>query len=181
VYGRKVVTLALARLVVGRPGGVYFGYVQQFDYLTNISVNLIVDVVAVFLIYPLFVLSIEKIFAFHSLKNFIVRIHQTAQANYKNIKKYGVPGLFLFVLFPLWGTGPVVGCVIGHMMSLRPWFNMAVVLCATLLAIILWTVILAQFHVHLMATSAYLPVIVIAVLFISVIATYGVRALRRKS
>lgn len=179
-YGRKILSLTAARLVVGRPGGIYFGHMLEAGYGMNIGVNLLVDAAAVFLIYPLFVFSIENIFALRSLRDFILRIHKTAQANYKLVKAYGIPGLFLFVLFPLWGTGPVVGCVIGFMMGLRPWLNMIVVLGATFLAIVVWAVILAEFHVRLLAYSPYMPVMVIVVLFVITVGAHLARGLRRK-
>ena len=180
-YCRKILSLAATRFIVGRPGGVYFGHVLEVSYGVNISVNLLVDVIAVFFIYPLFVFSVEDIFILHSLKNFINRMHKTARTNYKIIKIYGIPGLFLFVLFPLWGTGPVVGSVIGYMMGLPPWFNMSVVLGATLLAVVIWAVILAEFHVHLLAFGVYIPLIVIMILFVFTIGVHLVRDLRHKN
>jgi len=179
-YGRNILSLTATRFVTGRPGGVYFGHVLAFGYGANISINMFVDAAAVFLLYPLFVFSIENVHILHSLKSFIDRIHKTAQANYKVVKIYGVPGLFLFVLFPLWGTGPVVGCVIGFMMGLRPWFNMGVVLSATFLAIIIWVVVLAEFHIRIAAFGAYMPAIVIITLFVVAVGAHLVRGLRHK-
>ncbi len=176
-YFQKILSLMVTRFITGRPGGVYFGHVLEFDYGTNIGVNVFMDVAVVLLFYPLFVLGIEKIFIFRSSRNLIERIHKTAQTNYKIIKTYGVAGLFLFVLFPLWGTGPVVGCAIGFMMGLRPWFNMGVVLSATLLAVVLWVVILAGLHVKLMAYNAYMPAVVIGVFFVIAIGAYLTRRL----
>ena len=46
-YCRKITSLAFTRFVIGRPGGVYFGHVLQFDYLTNIIVNYLVDVLII--------------------------------------------------------------------------------------------------------------------------------------
>ena len=180
-YCRRILSLTGARFVVGRPGGVYFGHVLELDYGTNISVNMVVDAAVVFLLYPLFVFSIENIFIFSSLKNFIGRVHKTARANYKTIKTYGLPGLFLFVLFPLWGTGPVVGSMIGFMMGLRPWFNMSIVLGATFLAVIIWTVILAEFHIKLLAYGSYVPMIVIGVLCVIAIGVHLVRGARHNN
>lgn len=179
-YYEKILSLFAARLVVGRPGGVYFGHVLGFGYGTNIIINLIVDVAAVFFLYPLFVFSAKNIFVLRPVKSLIKRIHKTARNNYKMIKVYGIPGLFLFVLFPLWGTGPVVGSVIGYMMGLRPWFNMGVVLGATFLAIALWVIILAEFHVRMVSFSVYMPMIVIVVLFMIAISVHVTRWLRHK-
>ena len=180
-HGKEILSLAATRFVVGRPGGVYFGHVLGVNFGVNISVNLFVDVIAVFFIYPLFVLGIENISFLHSLKKFIKRIHKTAQANYQTIKKYGILGLFLFVLCPLWGTGPVVGSVIGHMMGLRPWFNMGIVLGATLVAIVFWTVLLAEFHIRLAAWSVYMPMVAILILFIVSFGIHLGGSLRRKN
>jgi uncharacterized membrane protein len=176
-YCKEVLSLVTTRIVAGRPGGVYFGHVLGIGYLTNVSVNLLVDVVAVFLLYPLFIFGVENLLSFRSLKKFLGRIHITAKANYKIVKTYGVCGLFLFVLFPLWGTGPVVGCMIGYMMGLRPWANMSIVTSATLLAIVLWFFVLEKFHAKMLEYSFYMPFTIIILLVVAAVVIHLKRIL----
>lgn len=44
--------------------------------------------------------------------------------------------MFLFVVIALWMTGPVVGAIIGVLIGLRPAVNVAVVLTATALSLV---------------------------------------------
>ncbi len=161
---RRLFYLAGMRLVIGRPGGVYFGYVLELGHVEVLVINLFVDVVAVFLLYPLFFWSWQKVLEVRSLKNFIQRVLTAAAKHQDVIQRYGASGLFLFVLFPLWGTGPVVGCAVGILMNLKPWVNMSIVLSATAAAIMLWALLLMKFHSLALTYNAYAPWIVIAVL-----------------
>ena len=54
------------------------------------------------------------------------------------MRRYGIAGLFVFVFMPFWMTGPVVGAIIGFLIGLRPAVNLAVVLSATGLAIVIY-------------------------------------------
>lgn len=68
-------------------------------------------------------------------------------------------GLFVFVFAPFWMTGPVVGAIIGFLIGLRPWVNLAVVLVATYIALGLWALLLNELNVwaaHVNQLAPYL-------------------------
>ncbi|MCK5581730.1 MAG: small multi-drug export protein [Candidatus Omnitrophica bacterium] len=177
---QKFVSLFGARFVTGRPGGVYFGHVLGLEYFEILIINMVVDTVAVFILYPIFVLSYNLVFQIRILKNKINRTFRVAEKTHSMIKKYGKVGLFLFVLFPLWGTGPVVGCAIGIVMGLKRWANMAIVLGATYLAIICWIFILTDFYEWTLSFGPSVPVIIITILLIICMAFYILERIRRK-
>ncbi len=177
---QKVVSLTGMRLVVGRPAGVYFGYVLGLGHVCNFFINILIDTIVVFILYPLFVLSHRYLKVVQSVMNVMERTMKRAESNLVTIRRYGKPGLFLFVLFPLWGTGPVVGSVMGWLMGLRSWLNMTIVLGATYTAIGLWAILLTHFHESVLAYNPSSPMILIIVLFVFMIFYYLFRLIQRK-
>jgi len=165
-YSYNILYLTFTRVLAGRPGGVFLGHMLGVDPLTNIGINFLVDTVAVFFMYPLVVSALKKHPLFDRLKNFVDRLHQAAQTHYHFIRVYGIPGLFLFVLFPLWGTGPVVGCIIGYMMGLRILLNLGIVLGATLSAVMVWMFVSKEFYVWGASYSVYMPAVMLGILLV---------------
>ncbi len=143
-----VLSAVTGRLVLGRPVGIYFGYAIGLGHRFIIPMNMCIDAIAVFLIYPLFVFSFHHALNIKLLKSFMDRLFEKAKAKQKMIQKYGVPGLFIFVFFPLWGTGPLVGSVIGFLLNLRAGLNLSIALGATFLAIGCWALVLPSFKIY---------------------------------
>jgi hypothetical protein len=85
------------------------------------------------------------------------------------VRRYGIIGLFAFVWFPFWMTGPVIGCVIGFLLGLRVWLNMTVVLAGTYVAIFGWAFFLRQFHDRVASYSSYAAMVLMALLVIIII------------
>ena len=80
--------------------------------------------------------------------------------------------LLLFVWFPFWMTGPVVGSIIGFLIGLGPWTTMAVVLTGTGLAIVCWVFVLNQVFVQLRALGPYVPFVFVALILLIAISIH---------
>jgi len=144
-------------ITFGRAAGMYLGISTGLNHFLVIAINLLVDTTWVLFFYPLVILSMKNLMVVKILKKNIDRILSAAQSNQNRIKRYGVPGLFFFVLCPLPMTGPVVGGVIGYLMGLRPWVNMLVVLSATYTTIIIWALVLLAIHHKIQAYNSITP------------------------
>ncbi len=130
--------------LIGRAAGMSFGYASGLPHLIVIPANMIIESMQVLLIYPFFVLSVDNLLDLPRLKPFINRLRTTAENRRGAVTKFGFVGLFIFVFMPFWMTGPVVGSVIGHLLGLRPWVNISVVLSATFVAIGVWGLLLNE-------------------------------------
>jgi len=155
--------------VFGRAAGLAFGYSMGLSYRTVIPICMIVETVMVLLFYPLFVFSWRHLLVFKRLKNVFERIHEAAEAHKDKVQKYGIIGLFAFVWFPFWMTGPVVGCVIGFLLGLRAWVTMVVVLAGTYVAIFAWALFLREVHDRVAAYSSHAAAIVMIVLIVAIV------------
>ena len=151
-------------IIFGRAAGMAFGYSIGMGHGTVITVCIIIETIQVLVFYPLFVFSWRHLLVINRLKTLFERTQRAAERHKGKVQRYGVIGLFAFVWFPFWMTGPVVGSVIGFLLGLRTWVNMAVVLSGTYVAIICWAFFLRRLHAHVAAYSSYAGLILMALL-----------------
>lgn len=155
-------------LVIGRAAGMSFGYASGLGHAQVIPLNMLVETVQVLVVYPLFVLSWRQLIRSPRLKRFVTRMHAAAELRGGVVRKFGIAGLFVFVFAPFWMTGPVVGAIIGFLIGLRPWVNLAVVLVSTYIAIGLWALLLNELNVWAAHVNQFAPYLLfLAILLIA--------------
>jgi uncharacterized membrane protein len=164
--------MTATNILFGRAAGMSFGYALDFGHLVVLPVNLAIESILVLLVYPLFVFSWQRLLVIRALERFMQRVEEAAERHKEKIQRYGIPSLFLFVLFPFWMTGPVVGCVIGFFLGLRPWINIGVVLSATALACLGWAILLKRLHDQMSDFSPFAPLILLVVIVAVAVAGY---------
>ncbi len=167
-------------LVFGRAAGMAIGYSLGLRNREVIPICAVIETVSVLVFYPLFVLAWEHLLVISSLKNYFDRAHQAALTHQAKIQRYGIVGLFVFVWFPFWMTGPMVGSVIGFLLGLPVWLNMTIVLGATYTAIIAWALFWRHVHERAASYSAYAPVLLVLLVIAVVIAGRFLPRLLRK-
>lgn len=131
-------------LLIGPGAGMSFGYVSGMSHLQVVPLNMLVETLHVLVFYPLFVLGWRHLLDLPALKSFVARMHEAAEMRGGMVRKFGIAGLVVFVFVPFWMTGPVVGSIIGFLIGLRPWVNLAIVLTTTYVAISLWALLLNE-------------------------------------
>ncbi len=156
----------------GRAAGISTGLHAGMPPWLVIVANLVIECFIVLLIYPLFVLSYRKLIVIGPLKESMARTQRYAEAQRPRAVRWGIPGLLLFVWFPFWMTGPVVGSIIGFLIGLGPWTTMAVVLTGTGLAIVCWVFVLNQVFVQLRALGPYVPFVFVALILLIAISIH---------
>lgn len=165
-----LIGMTATHILFGRAAGMAFGYSMGFGHGTVIPVCICTESILVLIFFPLFVFSWNHLLVIGRLKTMFEKIRQKAEAHKPRIRKYGIAGLFVFVWFPFWMTGPMIGCVIGFMLGLRLWVNITVVLAGTYAAIFGWAVFLRGFHERVASYSSYaaavLMVLLVAVLIV---------------
>jgi len=176
---QKLIGITASNVLFGRAAGMSLGYAFGFGHAVVIPLNMLIESILVLMFYPLFALSIKQLLVTSWLRKFVNRVMATAERHHRKVKRYGIPGLMLFVWFPLTMTGPLVGCVIGYMLGLKPWTNMAVVLSGTYLAVISWAMLLRDMLENLAAYGPYGPLIVMAV-FVSLFACSYIMKVRKR-
>ncbi|MGD8499793.1 MAG: small multi-drug export protein [Phycisphaerales bacterium] len=161
-----LIGMTATELMFGRAAAMAFGYSLYLGHGTVIPICVIIETILVLIFYPLFVFSWRRLLVVNWLKNILERTHRAAETHKAKIQKYGVIGLFVFVWFPFWMTGPVVGSVIGFLLGLKVWLNMTVVLAGTYVAIIGWAFFLRQLHDQVASYSSYAAMVLMVLLIV---------------
>jgi uncharacterized membrane protein len=128
--------------------------------------------VLVLLFYPLFVLSMNRLLVFPRLKRFLDNTRAVAEHEQVKVRRYGIIGLFVFVWFPFWMTGPVVGSAIGYLLGFSPVLTVSVVLGSTFLAIAAWSYFLFDLYAQAMQFATWAPAVIIGIIILNVAAGY---------
>lgn len=162
----NLVGMTVTNIFFGRAAGISYGYTANFSDLAIILMNITIEFIMVLIIYPLFVLTWNKSLNIKFLQNITINIEKQ-KLKYKDFfEKYGKYGLFIFVWFPFWMTGPVVGAIIGFLIGIRHYTTIYIVLTGTSLAIVVWTYFLRELITVLNQIGAYSSYIVLILIIV---------------
>lgn len=150
-FANKITGIVLTNVLVGRVPALSFAYAVELSHIVAISINVLIELILVCIIYPLFVLSFNGILKIELLENFFNTIKTKKKKHQKSFDRYGGFGLFLFVFIPFWMTGPIVGAIIGFLIGLKHYTIIAVVAFSTFIAISLWGLFLQEIIDFLLA------------------------------
>ena len=159
-------------IIFGRAVSMSIGYAGGYDHALVIPVNMWVETVLVLLFYPLFVFSMRKLVVFPRLKRFLERTRTAAEHHHDKVRRYGIAGLFIFVWFPFWMTGPVVGSAIGYLLGFPAWLTVSVVLTGTYIAMAGWGYLMFGIHSHAAIFAPWAPALIVVLLILIVLAGY---------
>jgi uncharacterized membrane protein len=172
--------MTFSNIIFGRAVSMSIGYAGGYGHSIVIAVNIWVETVLVLLFYPVFVFSMRKLVEFPSLKRYIARIHEAAERHRDKVRRYGIIGLFIFVWFPFWMTGPVVGSAIGYLIGFPAWLTVSVVLVGTYIAMAGWAYLLFGLHTHAAVFGPLAPALIVGLIILIFLAGYWLNQRREK-
>jgi uncharacterized membrane protein len=162
---------AIIHLMGGRGLGIVTCLSAGISIFYTILYNFYLEVVIVLIAYGIVVLVMRNIIQPKLFHSAVRQAELTAQSQKTKIKKYGSIGLFLFVMFPFFMTGPVIGSIIGYLLNYKAINNFLIVFSGTLTSIVIYTLIGNNIIDHI---NRYIPIdvlkkwggIIIAVLIV---------------
>ena len=178
---RALIAVTIGHLVSGRAAGMMVGYAKELPPWMVLAANMVLETSMVLVFFALFVFSYKQLFVFKPLQRAMSRARRAAVTHHKFVARYGVPGLFFFVWFPFWMTGPVIGCIIGFLMGLRNWVNLTIVLGGTYVATICWGYLLKNLHDRVVAWGRFAPWVLVGVVVLFAVVMRVRGALRKKA
>jgi len=180
-YYSALAGIMVSNAVLGRLVGLGVGFASDLGFFPNVFFNVYVESTLVLLFYPLFILSWNRLLNFETLRRWADRLHGSAERYRGKINRYGVIGLFLFVLFPFWMTGPIVGAIIGYLMGLRHRVTLSVVIAGTFFATMVWAWLLKHVQAWAATFDERAPwLIVFAIVTVAVLGLIIRRVRRRR-
>lgn len=130
--------LVLAHLVGGRPGNVIWGIKLGFHPLFIYFQCYLQDIIILLLFYPPLVAGYRRAIEWRVLGPALLTIREQADRHKSKIEPYGVAGLMIFVIFPFWSTGALVGAVVGYLLGMRVGVTFGAVLAGNFIAAGIW-------------------------------------------
>jgi uncharacterized membrane protein len=154
-YLQQLLSITVTNVIFGRMAGLSIGVASQMDTTFLVLFNFYIESIMVLILYPLFVFSWNKLefVSYPPLTRYMERSKKNAHKYQPLIQRYGIIGLILFVLTPFAMTGPVVGSFVGFLIGFRHRVTLAVVLCSTFIAIIIWIYLIKNFEAQLVEYS----------------------------
>ena len=128
-----------------------------------------VDAVTVFLFYPVLILACRNLVEGRPVDPRMKGIIESAEKNVTRFAKYKIAGIFLFVWLPFFMTGVVVGAVLGYLLGLKTWTNMATVTLGTLTAAVCWLSTYDYLYGRLAQIHSQIPALFTAALIAALI------------
>jgi len=132
---------AIIHIMGGRALGIVTCLSADISLFYTIFYNFFLEVVIVLVAYGIVVLVMRNIIQPKLFNSAVRQAELTAQSQKTRIKKYGSIGLFLFVMFPFFMTGPVIGAIIGYLLNYRPINNFLIVFSGTLGSIMIYALL----------------------------------------
>ena len=167
---KLLTAITVSHIIIGRVAGISVGFAMEASTTVVVAVNMLIETLLVLTIYPLFIMSWNKLHDIGRFEGWIAQARANAERYRPKIEKYGIIGLFLFVWFPFWMTGPVVGSMIGYLMGFRHRVTLSVVLAGTLIAIACWAFFLESMQAWALALHPEASwLVVVLVLFLVMI------------
>jgi len=169
---RMMGAMIFTDIILGMIVSMSIGYANGFGHALVIPVVMWVETVLVLLFYPVFVFSLLKLVEFPRLKYFLDRTHAAAERNHDRVRRYGVPGLFIFVWFPFWMTGPVLGSAVGYLLGFPAWLTLSVVLAGAYVTIVGWAYLLFDLYVRAAVFGSWAPILIIGLIIVVIFSVY---------
>jgi uncharacterized membrane protein len=132
---------AFANALGGRALGITTCLSAGISVFQTIVFNFYVEAAVVLVVYGFVVLIMRNVIQPKIFHTAVRQAELTAQNQKTKVKKYGAIGLFLFVMFPFFMTGPVVGSVIAYLLNYKAINNFLIVLSGTLTSIVIYSLI----------------------------------------
>lgn len=134
----KTWQIMLLQFFFGRAAAVGTGLNLRFNVWFLFYQAAMVDMILMLYVYPTFVRGYQHLTRVPLIGSYLANLHQVALGHKKRMAPYGVVGLMLFVIFPFWSTGCVVGSIVGYLIGLSTVLTLVSVTVGNVIAIGAW-------------------------------------------
>jgi len=170
--------IILSAIFLGRAAAVGSGLEMGFSPVFLFFQTAFADLLITFYVYPIFVRAYHQLTNVPYIGNYLDNLHSVARSYETTMKPFGIAGLMLFVIFPFWSTGALVGSILGFLIGLPVITTLVSVTLGNLVAIAAWV----WFYHWLKEWNRGVAVVVLVLIFVVAIAGIlaGIRKKRRQ-
>lgn len=130
--------IIVSAIFFGRAAAVGSGLEMGFSPIFLFFQTAFADLLVTFYVYPIFVRGYHHLTRVPYIGGYLDNLHQVALSYESTMKPYGIVGLMLFVIFPFWSTGALVGAILGFLIGLPVVTTLVSVTVGNLIAIGAW-------------------------------------------
>lgn len=117
-FFQKTLGMIGAHFAAGNLGNAGAGFKFGMPTWFIIYQCFIQDTIAMCYTYALFAAGYKRFSHWPIIGPRLAGMHQSALENSHIVRPYGIPGLMIFVIVPMWATGPIVGTIVGYVLGL---------------------------------------------------------------
>jgi len=172
-----ILAVGFAHLLAGRAISIAQGTQIGLPKPVITLVATYADVMAMFVVYPLFVYSYEHFFEGRFFQKRMLPMLESAEKHVGSMRQFKIVGVFAFVWLPFWMTGIIVGSIVGYLLGLRHWVTLLVASVAALAAVSTWVYAYDVIFQWLSRIHQEVPLIFTLFLIVAII---WLRLLRRR-
>lgn len=181
--GQAILRGWLAEMMTGRESGIAVFLEAEVPLLLTIQYSALQDLALAFMVYPLYVYLLHR---YEDRDNIIMRmVHRTqdtAKKHRRRVQRQGPVYLFLFMLVPFLVNGPLIGLMVGRLVTIRMPVLITVVVVATLVPAIAWSLfyntLFRLTEQILPAAPTYITIGVVALVVLIIVIGSVIKALR---
>ena len=133
-----ILTMGFTQLLGGRAASIAQATHAGIHPMLIVLIATYVDMTVVFILYPLIVFSYRHFFERRFFQKHMKPLFESVQKSVTRFGRFKIVGVFLFVWFPFWMTGVIIGSLLGFLLGLKPWVNMTAVVFGTMSAAFCW-------------------------------------------
>ncbi len=130
--------IILSAIFLGRAAAVGSGLEMGFSPVFLFFQTAFADLLITFYVYPVFVRGYRHLTRIPYIGSYLDNLHTVALSYESTMRPYGIAGLMLFVIFPFWSTGALVGAILGFLIGLPVITTLVSVTIGNLIAIGAW-------------------------------------------
>lgn len=178
--------LVVGQFIAGQPFAASLGQHLGFAGWFVVAQGVAQGVVVLMLLFPLLLLGEERSRQLRFLAKPVARVRRLADRFHARLGRYGTVALLVFLVFPLWNTGPGALSVAGALLGLSTPVLLLTLVLGNTVCLTLWVVAFDTLEALLVATGMEqlplpMPVLVLIVVVVVAGIKRGIGALRRSS
>ncbi len=160
----------------GRAAAVGAGLSNDFHPVFLFYQAVATDLILVLYLFPAFVRGYQRLAQVRYVGAYLMNAHKVALRYKSRMAPYGMAGLLVFVIFPFWSTGPLVGSIVGYLLGLPSVGVVLTVTIGNILACAAWV----WFYDWLNDWNPGVAMALLVLIFAMAITGFAVAAVRRK-
>lgn len=146
---KALTKMTFTQIFTGRASGIGVGKRLGLSMPWLIFTASYVDILVVMTIFPIIAFAYRHLAAMGFFGEFARDAVEAAEESGPAVARWGMVGLFFFVIFPFYMTGPLIGAVIGFFIKLPLVLNLFVVISGTIAAIVGWVYVFEWIYTSL--------------------------------